>query len=130
MLKYNNVREVRVQDWNKLVIDTYVRPYNLQQQDGCKPRGVEALVVPSYDINEDEYVHKSIDETDTDGEMGVFFEAWLERKIDKEIPNQRYSFELKTFWHRRFYPMLQVVANDLFERGLVEQGRYLIVIDW
>ena len=41
-----------------------------------------------------------------------------------------YSFGLSLWWQRNFYPDVQMVANDLFEKGLIEAGDYVIDIDW
>jgi hypothetical protein len=34
------------------------------------------------------------------------------------------------FWDRNFYPNVQMVANDLHKKGLLEAGEYSIRIDW
>lgn len=34
------------------------------------------------------------------------------------------------WWVRNFYPDVNMVANDLYEKGLLEAGEYLINIDW
>jgi hypothetical protein len=34
------------------------------------------------------------------------------------------------WWDRNFYPNLQMVANDLHEKGLLAAGDYIISIDW
>jgi len=38
MLKYKNKKIIQCSDWDKLVTEIYKRPYNFQQQDGCKER--------------------------------------------------------------------------------------------
>lgn len=52
MLKAKQVIMVDVGDWDNLVTETYGRPYDFQQQDGCKERGIFNLTVPSgYDCD-------------------------------------------------------------------------------
>jgi hypothetical protein len=127
MLKYTITRTVDLQDWNDLVQKTYGRPYNLQQQDGCMSRGAESITVPSeeaYDFEND-----SIPEKVNGKEMGVSFKAWLERNPDQVVMEGGYD-GTRLFWLRNFYPNLDVLANDLYKRGLIEAGDYVIEIDW
>ncbi len=42
-MKMKTIQVVSVDAWNKLVKDTYGKPYNFQQQDGCKGRGPRGL---------------------------------------------------------------------------------------
>ena len=62
--------------------------------------------------------------------MGVSFKAWLARdpKEWNGDPNKKNCLEL--FWERNFYPSLESVANDLYEKGLLPAGNYAINIDW
>lgn len=62
--------------------------------------------------------------------MGVSFAAWLARDPKQPILNQTQDYELRLFWHRNFFPDIQVVANDLHNKGLIEAGDYIINIDW
>lgn len=120
---------IDVGDWDKLVTETYQRPYSFQQQDGCKDRQRVRLTVP-----EDawDYDNESIPEVVNGDEMGVSFKAWLERDPAQKIPNP-HSFDYDAtdlFWTRNFYPDVQMVANDLYAKGLIEAGDYVIDIDW
>jgi hypothetical protein len=54
----------------------------------------------------------------------------LNRDPKKPIPNQKYDFELEMWWTRNFYPSVEMVANDLHKKGLIEAGDYVINIDW
>jgi hypothetical protein len=129
-MKINKKNCVSVQEWNKLVVETYGRPYNFQQQDGCRDRGSYNLDVPC-EYAED-FEHDSVPEVINGRERGVSFAAWLKRdpqkKIEDEDGDKAYVIEL--FWHRNFYPSIEVVANDLHAKGLLEAGKYLIEIDW
>lgn len=119
MLKSKTEKMVEVRDWDNLVQKTYGKPYHFQQQDGCKERGIYRLVVPS-DGND-------YDRDDIDGsEMGVSFKSWL----SEEYKNPKNDYRIRLFWERKFYPSIESVANDLLEKGLLEEGEYIINIDW
>lgn len=128
MIKYHTIRVIEVFDWDKLIEETYGRPYSLQQQDGCKDRGAEYFSVPEEDF--EDFENTSIPEVVNGKERGVSFEAWLERSPDQPIENERDEWERTLFWQRNFYPHLQAVVNDLYKRGLIEAGDYQIDIDW
>lgn len=65
--------------------------------------------------------------------MGVSFKAWLARD-PKQPLNSPDEWDRKNglslWWQRNFYPDVQMVANDLYEKGLIEAGEYVIDIDW
>jgi len=130
MLKVKNVQMIDVGDWDSLVEKTYGRIYNFQQQDGCKERGTFSLTVPS---PADDYENDTIPEEVNGSKMGVSFKAWLERdpkqKLDTDDEWDREN-GLGLFWERNFYPDIQMIANDLHEKGLIEAGKYVINIDW
>lgn len=123
MLKIETVRSIEVSDWDALVRRTYGRPYSLQQQDGCKARGIEKVSVPC--AHPWDYETSEMDVGDE--EMGVSFAAWLARSapMGSTRPGR-----LLSFWERNFYPSLEMVASDLHARGLLPEGEYQIVIDW
>jgi hypothetical protein len=127
MLKTKNIRMVSVQDWDELVEKTYARPYSFQQQDGCKSRGVEHLKIPSqaYDFEND-----TVPEEINGDEMGVSFKAWLERDPNEWNGEAGDHMFLDLFWERNFYPSIEMIANDLLAKGLLEAGEYTIEIDW
>lgn len=128
-MEYRIEKVIAVHDWDKLVIETYNRPYCLQQQDGCMPRQRIHISVPEY---ADDYTNDTIPEVVNGDEMGVSFHAWLNRD-----PNQKLDTEdkwdrggLVLWWHRNFYPHLSMIINDLHEKGKIEAGEYVIDIDW
>lgn len=127
MLKTKNIRMVSVQDWDELVVKTYARPYSLQQQDGCKSRGVEHVKVPSkaYDFEND-----TVPEKINGDEMGVSFKSWVERDPSEWNGEAGDHDFLDLFWERNFYPSVEMIANDLHAKGLLEAGEYTIEIDW
>ncbi len=127
-LKFRNTRTIEVNDWDDLVSTTYGRPYSFQQQDGCKSRGTYELTIPSKYV--EDYKETSIPEIVNGKEMGVSFEAWKTRDPKEWTGKDNADYVLDLWWTRNFYPSVEVVANDLYERGLIEAGDYVINIDW
>ena len=121
---------IDVSDWDNLVQEPYGRIYNFQQQDGCKERGTFSLTVPSHAYD---YENDTIPEEVNGSEMGVGFKAWLARDPKQKLnTDDAWDREngLGLFWERNFYPDIQMVANDLHAKGLIEAGKYVINIDW
>lgn len=130
MIKVRTEKVIDVDDWDSLVEETYKRIYSFQQQDGCKGRQHIHLTIPdeAYDCEKD-----SVPEVVNGEEMGVSFKAWLERDPEQKL-NSPDDWDrqhgLRLWWQRNFYPDLQMVANDLHAKGLIEAGDYVIDIDW
>ena len=118
---------ISVSDWDDLVITTYGRPYSFQQQDGCKERQRVRITIPTngYDFEND-----TVPEIVNHGDMGVSFSAWLARDPKQALPSEKGSWSLDLWWERNFYPTVEIVANDLYEKGLIPAGKYTIDIDW
>jgi hypothetical protein len=130
MIKIKNVKMIDVSEWDKLVKQTYKRPYSFQQQNGCQGRGTFNLTIPSkWAEIEDSEMHDSIPEKVNGNEMGVQFKVWLDRDPKQSVEG-RTDYSIGLFWERNFYPSIEVVANDLHEKGLIEAGEYVIDIDW
>ena len=133
MLKFKNKKVIDVYDWDKLVADTYKRPYSFQQQDGCKDRGIHNITIPSkYADEEDAEMHDDIPFRINGDVMGVKFEKWLSTTLEEinEKHPEGYAGQNDLFWERNFYPSIDVIANDLYNKGLIEAGEYSIDIDW
>ena len=132
MLKVTKKNFVEVNDWDDLVRKTYGKPYQFQQQDGCQMRGIFELTIPSeYSCDED--MNDSIPEVINGDIRGVKFDVWLDRDPKQPLPKSSSSminFDIRLFWHRNFYPDIYTLANDLYEKGLIEKGEYVINIDW
>lgn len=132
MIKTRTEQIIDLNDWDGLVTKTYGRPYSFQQQDDCKSRGAFHFSVPA---EADDYDRDTVPEIVNHPEMGVSFKAWLERDPntplagEKESPNMA-KHSLGLWWDRNFYPDVQMVANDLHAKGLLEAGSYAIDIDW
>ena len=128
MLKTNDIKQIDVQDWDELVQETYNRPYMLQQQDGCRDRGIQYITIPVN--NPEDYKNDTVSEIVNASEMGVSFKAWLERDPKQPISERSEDWALEMWWERNFYPTIDMIINDLYEKGLVEAGDYQINIDW
>ena len=127
MIRTRTEKLIDVQDWDALVTETYGRPYSFQQQDGCKERQLVHITVP--DECED-FENDTVPEIVNGDEMGVSFKAWLARDPKTPLKDRDDAFGLTLWWERNFYPDVQMIANDLYEKGLIEAGDYMINIDW
>lgn len=126
-----NIRDMKVidsMDLDQLVRDTYGRPYNFQQQDGCQDREYHNVTVP--EPNPEDYPKEAIPEVINGDDMGVSFAAWLARDPEAPVGNRSDDLALELFWERSFYPSQAMVLNDLHARGLLPAGEYMITIDW
>lgn len=140
MLKVKETKVIELSDWDDLVTKTYNKPYSFQQQDDCKVRGVYYLTVPGRGVYyltvpgpADDYENDTLPEIVNHPEMGVSFKAWLERDPKQKLnSDDEWDREHGTnlWWERNFYPDVQMIANDLHEKGLMEAGKYIINIDW
>lgn len=126
MINVKNVKMIDVNDWDDLISESYGKPYNFQQQNGCQERGTFELTIPS--DNNDENMNDEIPEIINGEVMGVKFEKWLNR--DPKQPVNGSTEDIKLWWERNFYPDIQTIANDLYKKGLIVAGEYVIKIDW
>ncbi len=127
-IRVETVKMITVSDWDDLVKRIYGRQYSLQQQDGCKPRGIVHITVPD---EAEDYDQVTVPEIVNHDEMGVSFSAWLKRDPKKPLEQSVYDkIDIDLWWDRNFYPDIQMVANDLHTKGLLESGDYIIDIDW
>lgn len=130
-IKIKTQQMIEVSDWDDLVMKTYGRPYNFQQQDGCQDRQVYHITIPTphpYD-----YENDTIPEKVNGDEMGVSFKAWLARGPKQKLGTRdKWDREhgLEMFWERNFYPSIEMIANDLHAKNLIPAGEYAINIDW
>ena len=127
MIAHKRIIVVEESVWSNFVSTVYGRPYRLQQQEGCMERGSIVLTVSDDAFD---FENASIPEEINGEAMGVSFEAWLQRDPNKPVGGHNNKWKIRMFWERNFYPDLQMVANDLHMKGLIEPGEYLIRIDW
>lgn len=113
MLTTTTKKVVALADFNALVVATYGKPYDFQQQDGCRDRGIHAFTAPV------EFPEDYGDPFD----YGISFAEW----VKSEVPSCPYE---AIDWVREVYPSLDMVVNDLHSRGLIEAGDYILLIDW
>jgi len=125
MSKFRNVSMISVQDWDALVTKVYGKPYNFQQQDGGKERGISWQECPSEDYD---YEQDSIPIKVNGCEMGVSFKTWLETPADINWFEEK--CENVMFWKRNFYPCIDMIISDLHEKGFIPEGEFGIEIDW
>lgn len=130
MIKYKEQKVIEDQDWDNLVEETYGRPYCFQQQGGCQDRGIFHLTVSADDGYNDSTMPDSIPEVINGNKMGVNFKAWLARDPKEWKGEKSDESYIRLFWERNFYPDIDMVANDLCKKGLIEAGDYIINIDW
>lgn len=128
MSKHNKLINLEVADFNELVENVYKKPYNLQQQNGCYDRRKLYLTIPS--ASNDNDMHDDIPDKVNGEYRGVKFATWLQRDPLQKSDNLNDDLSLEIFWHRNFYPDLNTLANDLYQNGLIESGKYGIRIDW
>ena len=121
---------IEEQDWDDFVVKTYRRPYDFQQQDGCKSRGIFHITVPCDYAEDFDYERSKVPEVVNGEEMGVSFAAWLARDPKKPLKGQQFDHQLRLWWERNFYPHVYMIVNDLHKKGLLKAGDYKINIDW
>lgn len=133
-MKIKTKKVIEESDWNEMVRSEYGRAYDFQQQCGCQERGTFPLTVPD---DADDFENDTVPEVINGVEMGVSFKAWLARDPkqpldgngnEKEKREKQHQIDL--WWARNFYPAIQMIANDLYNRGKLDAGDYLINIDW
>ena len=130
MLKTQTVKRIDVDDWNSFVKEVYGKPYDFQQQDGCKERGVFYFEVPiGY---QDDYEKSELPEKVNHHEMGVSFEAWFKRRPEQLLNDEEWDHptSIEMWWERNFYPDVSMIITDLHKRGLLAEGDYMIDICW
>ena len=127
MFNIQSVYYLECSELGDIVQQVYKRPFNFQQQAGCKERGIEKFSVP--DTWTDDFGNHELPEVVNHEEMGVSFAAWLKRD-PAQLIEATYEGATILWWERNFYPSTQMVLNDLHDRGLIPSGEYVVSIDW
>lgn len=110
-------------EFSQLVRDTYGRPYQLQQQDGCL--GQETIVSVKVPDKPRTWL---ADDAGRPPTLEVWVAATPPEPMTDAWDGDLHREHLR--WHREFYPELQDVVNDLHRRGLMAAGEYVIHIWW
>jgi hypothetical protein len=126
-IKTNQIVTIDCNELDRVVRETYKRPYNFQQQDGCKSRGKTYITIPSEGCD---YKNDTVPEIVNGEEMGVSFAAWLARDPKQPLSGRSESYALPLWWERNFYPSVDMILDDLYSKGLINAGEYYIDIDW
>ena len=126
-MKIKTVKMIQVGDWDRTVEETYKKIYSFQQQEGCREKGVFHISIPD---ETDDFENDIVPEIVNYEERGVSFEAWLNRDIKTPLKEGKHQYKLQLWWERNFYPDIQMIANDLCKKGIIERGDYIIEIDW
>ncbi len=132
IMKIRTEKIIEVSDWDDLVEKVYKKPYSFQQQDGCKERQLVRLTVPQEFDDSD--LPETVPEIVNHPEMCVKFSSWLERNSNQPLDGDKdcgkKDWGIRMWWERNFYPDIQMIANDLYAKGLLDAGEYYINIDW
>lgn len=131
-LKYEKIRLIKLEDWDNFIEETFQRPYSFQQQEGCQERGVYRFSVPNTYPNDDDEMYDSIPEEVNGEKMGVKLKTWLSRDPKRPLSDSgsQESWHLRLFWKRNFYPDIFALIDHLYDIGKLEEGEYIINIDW
>lgn len=122
-IKNEKIRLIKDKEFDKIVRETYNKPFCFQQQCGenARERGIYKFEVPNKNGDEENNeLPLELDEND-DYPMGVRFETWI--KTDRK----KYDIE---FWEQKFYPALSYLVNDLYKKGKIKKGKYAIEVNW
>lgn len=129
MLKLETIKVIDVDKWNDFIVETYGKPYNFQQQDGCKERQYTNVDVKYYvgewDINEE---LEELEEYGGDIPF-VRLDEWLAKEVEKPSEGNE-KWRIETRWERDFYPHIGELIIDLYNKNLIKLETFYINIDW
>ena len=134
MIRTTSQNVIDVGDWDDLVEEVYNRPYDFQQQDGCKDRQQVYIKIPD---RPNDFKNDTVPENNR-RIRGVSFSAWLARDPEQRLDTGDIAYledgedgwySRQLWWCRNFYPDVQMVANDLYSKGLIDSGEYYIDIN-
>jgi hypothetical protein len=128
MIKVEKRNVIDVSDWDDLISETYGKSYSYQQQDGCKERQTCTITVPVE--HPEDFENTEIPIEVNGEEMGIKFETWLNTDPEEHKKILGDDWRVELFWDRNFYPHEHMIINDLYSKGLIEEGEYDIKIDW
>lgn len=126
-LEYQNLRVIENYKWSEFISSVYNLPYNYQQQNECQNTNFE-FNIPN-DLEEEDLGSDSIPYEVNGKDECVKFDVWVNSKLEDISKNFEYESDAVIFYNRNFYPSIFQILNDLYNRGLIEEGDYLIRID-
>ena len=132
-MKIEKLNVISDANWSRFVSETYGRPYwfSYQRWRDQGEKGLYRFTLPLEDIEEfDEHGECDVEDIPKPKWFGVKFEYWLERDPKKPLVGQTKDEQLEDWWENSFYPSHEVIANDLFNKGILEAGDYAIGVDW
>lgn len=127
-IEFEPVCKLDVREWDELVQKHYGKPYDFQQQDGCKERQIVELEVPDPNAEDFDF-QEELTSTALAGIEGVSFDQW-ENTDSSETFGEANPWYVEILWDRNFYPHVSMIVNDLHSKGILPEGKYMIDIDW
>lgn len=116
-LKTKKVDLVWSVTWNNFVRKVYGVPYDISVQE------IEDSFEFTVPIRgAEDYQNESYDDIRKKGENGVKFGVWASTK---PVGVEKDSAEMQN-WEMEFYPCFDMLVNDLFTRGLLPMGNYVM----
>lgn len=113
-----DVRLIEEREFSALVTRVYGRPYRLQQNMMLGQDTIYPLTVP-----EPEPVDESHEPS---------FAEWASQDPDLDADGHpwRHAWEKEIWWEREFYPPFSALVNDLYERGHLPMGTFMLHVWW
>jgi hypothetical protein len=131
-LKLNKVTLIEENEFSDFVSEVYGRPYRYQQTEGCLEKGTVKFSVPYERYFKPDYKENVNDSGNIN--KPVRFREWLSRDPKEKPPvglfNGDSYWYISLFWNRHFYPYFGDLIDDLHKKGYVEEGEYILRIDW
>jgi hypothetical protein len=119
-LKMSSYKLLKAQQWDKLVQNTYGKPYRLYAQVPYSKAYHWQWFYPGSIKPDESYLSTDIID-EYDNWWGVQFDAWVAKPNTGQGDN---------YWHSKCYPTLAAVAHDLLQKGLIsEQGHFIYLED-
>lgn len=119
------IEVVPCEEFDELVRKTYNRPYCIQQQNNT---ALETIVKININNAQDYPSVKIEGHPDVWDIDGVSFADWINRDPKEKLNDMMDDWEIDLWWQRHFYPELNTIAKDLYQKGLLDKKTYKILI--
>lgn len=126
--KCENKKVIHYSDWNEFIYSIYKLPYNYQQQNDCQNKSIEISIPRDILDNWDDGADSIPYEVNGE-EMCVKFDTWKNSDFKEMCKHFDGEWRARLFYERNFYPDINPLLDDLYKRGLLEEGEYLILVD-